>query len=311
MSSQLHPRIAAIIPSINPAKPDSTSTPSHMKPMPQPFTFTILGEIEALPGLTLVERVILSQLAKYPRSGNAKLEKMTRLSNRGVESLLRRLRKQGYLKRVSVEGSRHLMVQGVAAAHTKCGEADTTKSHISCGVMAGTAAAAPITAVAVREAPLDDFLWLATKMAETCWRTRGWGFARNHYERCVERVTTEEGLDPEYRANLLADLQHSANYLFTLEHLIPAKPKMPVHEVERLMSMLDRAPRAKLLEFRRRVESGAALLGPVQEVLELAQAGETVPSQPTGQASTQAPSQPVAPDPDSDDPDDTESDDLD
>ena len=310
MSSQLHPRIAAIIPSINPAKPDSTSTPSHMKPMPQPFTFTILGEIEALPGLTLVERVILSQLAKYPRSGNAKLEKMTRLSNRGVESLLRRLRKQGYLKRVSVDGSRHLMVQGVAAAHTKCGEADTTKSHISCGVMAGTAAAAPITAVAVREAPLDDFLWLATKMAENCWRTGGWGFARNHYERCVERVTTEEGLDPEHRAILLGDLRHSANYLFTLEHLIPAKPKMPVHEVERLMSILDRAPRAKLLEFRQRVESGAALLGPVQEVLALAQAGQAVPTQPTGQASPPPPCQPVAPD--SDDHDDTDSsDDLD
>lgn len=278
MSSELHHRIASAIPSIDAAKPDFTSTPTHMNQFPEPFTFSIPAAIVALPDLTLAERVVLTHLAKFPRCGNRKLARSTWMSNRGIEALLLRLCQRGQLLKVSVDGSRHLMVQGIAETHTECGKPHITKSHTPCGVMAGATAAAPVktTAVAVKQTPLEVFLRLETIVADSCSRMGAWRYARKRYETCIERVSREEGLEPEHRAKLLADLRHSANYFFTLEHLVPAPRKMPANEILRLRSTLDRAPAAKLLEFRRRIESGAALLSPAQEVLALVRPDEAV-----------------------------------
>ena len=277
-----------------------------MKPLPQQFTVIIPAEIVAFNDLTLSERVILGHLLHCPQSNNATLASLTWLGEAGVASLLRRLYKRGHLLKKVVGGCRYLVVQDVDT-DTYRGESHDTHPNDSCDLLAETVPESPSKAVRA----VNKLMWFTVGIVDAKFRARDWLGSRLDYETCIERVTKVEGLVPKYRAIVLDGLRHSVNYLFALEHLAPAHLKMSASDVEGVMSMLDRAPRAKLLEFRRRVESGAALLGPVQEVLELAQAGETVPSQPTGQASTQAPSQPVAPDPDPDDPDDTESDDLD
>jgi len=289
--------------SSGPAQPEPIPTHPHMTTAPQPITLTIPAAIVALPDLTLVERAILALLADDPAAGNGKLARQTWLTHRGVEALTRRLRKQGHLQPTKVGGGRHLLVTAVAL--TKCGEPQSAtpcppRVGLSSDaytefddlfrtpglIVAGARHIIPGPAVAASEVPLSRFLAVLTVTAEGCSRRGRWGSARKLYEGCISRLTTEDGVKPEDRDKQLARLQRAANRCYVLEHLIPEGSKLPVAEVQKLVSILNRAALAQVLEFRQRIESGADLLDLTQEILALAAPVEAVPAQPTPPASS-------------------------
>lgn len=281
----------------------------------QSVTFTIPAFIVALPDLTLLERLILSHLAEHPTACNGKLARLTWLTHRGVEALTRRLRQQGHLQLIKVDGVRHLVVAAAEATHTQCERVVKARFHSSCG----DPTSASVQVVPRKVSPavvawmnsIAHFLQLRTSVAADWVQRRDFAYARSVLETCIQRVTNEAGLEPEFKISTLAGLQRRANLAFAMEQLVPLLGDISEAEFLSFQATMDTVPGSRLAEFRRRVEAGTVLLAPALEVLALAvaQPGEMVPTQPTGQASPPTPCQPVAPD---SDPDDTDSsDDLD
>ena len=250
-----------------------------MKTPLQPLNLTIPVFIRAIPGLTFTDQVVLAHLAEHPRSYNGQLARLTGLTDRGIEALIRRLCKRGHLLKVSEDGSRRFVVPAAAATHTECGNVLKAESHIPCGPGVITASAAPstrTTAMAVKEWPLEDFLRFESRIADDLFGWGQWHHARHHYQRCMERIAKEEGLDEETRSGALAELKQKTDVLFALEHLVPPKGSASDRDRCKIGSVIFRAPAERLAEFRRRVEGGAVLLGPAVEVLALARPDEAV-----------------------------------
>lgn len=215
-------------------------------------------------------------------------------------------------KKLNAYSERHSERIVTAVSHTKCGEPRSAQarpprvmiagqscdSHPACDdphltlirlpslLIAGAKYPIPQAEVAVGAVPLARYLRDYAMLAEDWSRADCWGSARKLYERCIERLTNEEGVNPEYRDKQLPKLQHAANRCYVLEHLIPEGSTLPDTEVQKLVSILNRAALPQVLEFRQRIESGADLLDLTQEILALAAPVEAVPAQPTPPASS-------------------------
>jgi hypothetical protein len=100
----------------------------------------IPATIAGLP-LTIAEKVVLAQIDKFPGCSNARLAKLIGGTCRGVENLLRRLRRQGYIQETGKGRARQHRLLFHVEHHTKCGDdeaaASDLKSHISCVVRSG------------------------------------------------------------------------------------------------------------------------------------------------------------------------------
>lgn len=235
-----------------------TQTP--MKTPAQAYTFTIPACIVALPGLTLPERVVLARLAEQPTTSNGKLVRLTWLTHRGVEALIRRLRQQGHLQLVTVDGTRHLLVPAASASHTECGKPNATTTHTACGPSAAPPDNSPPDPTVETERQLPSFgaLELRLTLARTCLERRDYRNARLHCEAGVQLVTVEEGLDPAVRANGVAALQRSADILFAHEHLMPRLVSYPRPAIETAVCWIENAPSAKLAGFRSQFLAGVS-----------------------------------------------------
>lgn len=64
---------------------------------PSGKVITIPLAIDAIPGLDLVEKILLSCVEKYPHGTNERLSALTGLSVRGVQAALARLRKRNHI----------------------------------------------------------------------------------------------------------------------------------------------------------------------------------------------------------------------
>jgi hypothetical protein len=77
--------------------------------------------IAALPGLKLIERVILTRIDERPACHNAHLAALTGLSERGIESTLARLRDRDLIQVTGKGRARRLWVRFHMEHHTQCG----------------------------------------------------------------------------------------------------------------------------------------------------------------------------------------------
>ena len=90
-------------------------------------------EIVALPGLTLDERVVLANVHELPACSNASLARLLGLSERGIESMLRRLRDRGLIQQVGKGRARQHRLLFRVEHHTGCGQNEYAESHIKRG----------------------------------------------------------------------------------------------------------------------------------------------------------------------------------
>lgn len=100
----------------------------------------IPAPIASLP-LALGEKVVLAHIAKLPGCSNARLAELIGGTCRGVENLLRRLRRQGYIEQTgNGRAGRHRLLFPVEH-HTLCGDDEVAvsvvKSHTSGGDQPG------------------------------------------------------------------------------------------------------------------------------------------------------------------------------
>ncbi len=96
----------------------------------------IPAAIAALP-LAINEKIVLTHISNFPGCSNARLAEVIGGTCRGVENLLNRLRRQGYIEQTgSGRARRHHLLFHVER-HIKCGNNENTlaevKSHSECG----------------------------------------------------------------------------------------------------------------------------------------------------------------------------------
>jgi len=103
-----------------------------MKP-PSELIITIPAAIVALPGLDLIERVVLHRINERPACANKDLAALTGLSMRGVESTLARLRQRGLVRSRGYGQARRLTLTFPVERHAECGESVSAKGHTKCG----------------------------------------------------------------------------------------------------------------------------------------------------------------------------------
>lgn len=100
----------------------------------------IPAAIGALP-LAIGEKVVLAHIAKSPGCSNARLAKLIGGTCRGVENLLRRLRRQGYIEQTGKGRARRHRLLFPVEHHTLCGDGEAAtcvmKSHTSGGDQPG------------------------------------------------------------------------------------------------------------------------------------------------------------------------------
>lgn len=90
--------------------------------------------IAALPGLSLVERIVLDHIDRFPGCSNGRLAKLTGLSVRGIEAMLVRLRKHGYIRRIGQGRARQHKLLVHVDRHIDCGKKQSENSPTDCGV---------------------------------------------------------------------------------------------------------------------------------------------------------------------------------
>jgi hypothetical protein len=97
------------------------------------LTIKIPEEIAGLPNLSLAEAVALSHILEHPGCTNRTLAKLVRQTERGVESMLCRLRERGLI-RPEGSGRRRRIFLGFHVEHKKCGESLNSQLHVQCEV---------------------------------------------------------------------------------------------------------------------------------------------------------------------------------
>jgi hypothetical protein len=97
------------------------------------LTITIPAEIVCLPDLTIAERVALAHIHNFPACSNGRLACLLGLSERGIESLLRRLRERRLIQPIGRGRARSHRLMFLVERHTECVEVESTKSHTKSG----------------------------------------------------------------------------------------------------------------------------------------------------------------------------------
>src|SRR5206468_2638270 len=119
-------------------------------------TATIPAAIAALPDLNLLEKATLAYIANFPACSNAKLAKLTGLSERGVESMLARLRKDGLLRKSGEGKARRHDLTFAVVDHVECGNTNAADSHKNCE--RGKAGNSECLVVCKQEETIQDFV---------------------------------------------------------------------------------------------------------------------------------------------------------
>lgn len=92
---------------------------------------TIPVAIAGLPDLNLIEKVMLAYIEEQPATHNTDLATLTGLSERGIESILARLRDRDLIQVTGKGRARRLWVRLHVEHHTGCGQDTNTESDYS------------------------------------------------------------------------------------------------------------------------------------------------------------------------------------
>lgn len=226
---------------------------------PTTIELNIPAEIVSLP-LTLAEKAVLAQIHKFPGCTNNRLAKLIGGTCRGVENLLRRLRRQGFIAQSGKGRARRHRLLFPVEQHTLCGDneiiASAVESHTSCGDQpGGTPSVEPQSNVPVlrRVLSLGEDLKQTLALVEELCQQRGTPpeTILYCYEKILKRLMAEA---PEGQAKdtLISELTVRRDAFFAVSKACRL-PRKFHRQLDRLIAS---ATPEKLADFKQRVEAG-------------------------------------------------------
>lgn len=206
--------------------------------------------------LPVAQKIVLAHIANFPGCSNARLAKLIGVSNRGVESLLRRLRRQGYIEPAGKGRARRHYLMFPVERHTECGDSNTKNSHTSGGVKATGLVVQPVNTRAVVLQPelswQDDLDRTLDMIHFLCTECNPFPESIvNLYNRILKRLA-EEAPDIPEKEPLVKELTRRRDGFVAIS-FGQRLPRSQQAEARRLISA---ATPEMLAEFRRRIEAG-------------------------------------------------------
>lgn len=230
-----------------------------MKTQTQETVITIPAAIAAVPGLTLAEKVMLAHIAKTPACSNARLASILGVRVRGVESMLRRLREQGFIKQVGRGRARAHRLTFHVEHHIECGIEPSSKSHTLCvdgeansNLSDDKTATSKVAHRRTVGDDVDDHLMAL----EGCLRHGCYQYALSHVER-LEELTRTLQLPDDETAKLLAVISKCRNRVMALRFLSENAKQLPPPQVEQLVRAIGAATPETLARFCKRLDEHA------------------------------------------------------
>ena len=171
------------------------------------MSLTIPEAIATRDDLSLIEKVALSIIVRYPRCSNQRLAGELGFSVRGVENLLVRLRRRGLVEQVGKGSARRLRLTFEPEPHTLCGNSEGLDRRMECVV----SAISEDLAVAKQRCSFEHFA-LRRELAANCLAAGEYNAALAHFEEL--RRIAERDLAGEARDRVLAILTDDETVAF-------------------------------------------------------------------------------------------------
>ena len=240
-------------------------------------TVIIPAAIAALPDLNLLEKAALAHISRYPACSNAGLSKLCGLSERGIESLIARLRKRGLVEMLGegrarrheltlpMEPSTNCGKAEVEESRKKCGSDECDESHAKCGKHAAgeSPIACDIDTLASpgckAEEPLAVFSERHFSLHDKCFEAELFDDARKHLELLRARVELDTEISVDQRTEWVRGITNQENRCFAFQTLKNAESNNELSEdqLRATAALVCKADPAQLALFRQQVEAGA------------------------------------------------------
>jgi hypothetical protein len=214
------------------------------------LTITIPAGIAEQPGLSLLERIVLDHIHRFPACSNRRLAKRTGLSVRGIEAMLARLRKHNFVRPVGRGRSRRHELLFDVEHHMNCGKNESEKSHTKCGPQEIAAPAC------TREPTMAEFAELQLSFCEICFERGLFEAARLHLVAVRERLEQDTEIPAEQKSKLLAALTQMEDRCFCYGVGEQMAEGLPASQQRALAVTFCRASTSQIALFRQCVESG-------------------------------------------------------
>lgn len=229
---------------------------AQQQPANKNITIIIPEEIAERPGLSLVEKIALAFIDRYPRYANHRLARELGMSLRGIENLLVRLRHNGQIVRVGKGCARTLRLTFHVEHHLPCENRDVPEKNTECG----TGAPSAELAVAKQSVPECSYEYFAFRrdFAVNCLAAREYDAALAHFadlRRIAEHDLTGEALDKVLA--ILADDETVALGAKLINESVKSRTQRTL-----MMAALGRATPEQLTIVRQRLVDQAALGNP-------------------------------------------------
>jgi hypothetical protein len=218
----------------------------------------IPATIAALP-LAISEKIVLTHISSFPGCSNARLAELIGGTCRGVENLLHRLRRKGYIKQTgSGRARRHHLLFHVER-HIKCGNTEITstgaKSHRECGVQPcelgverrGT------TSVLKKELPLaEDYEQTLNAIQEMMYQSGVFPETILYLYRGILKRVENEAPDVPSKEAVVRELTIRRDAFVAICYAL----RMPKQRQRQALRMINGATPEKLAYFRQQIETG-------------------------------------------------------
>lgn len=220
----------------------------------------IPAAIAALP-LTISEKIVLTHIANFPGCSNARLAELIGGTCRGVENLLHRLRRQGYIEQTgSGRARRHHLLFHVER-HIKCGNTEITstgaKSHRECGDQQCEPAVEPNGAVSVLKKELslaEDYDQTLNAIQEMMYQPGTFPETILYLYRGILKRVESEAPDVPAKEAVVRELTIRRDAFVAICFAMG----MPRQRQRQALRMINDATPEKLAYFRQQIETGAS-----------------------------------------------------
>jgi DNA-binding MarR family transcriptional regulator len=222
---------------------------TDFKNMNSGLTIEIPGGIAELPDLSLAEAVALSHILEHPGCTNRTLARIVRQTERGVETMLLRLRERGLI-RLEGSGRGRQIFLTFDVERKKCGESSTSQLHIKCDdPKKFTSAQKNLTGL--------DFAISRLNLVESCLDAGKFEAARSHMEIIRQAVHGDATLPDSDKEKLLALIKVEEDRCFAFALGAKVAEGLSSTDQMRLACTLSTAPAEKLSVLRERAEARA------------------------------------------------------
>jgi len=210
--------------------------------------------------LAISEKIVLTHIFNLPGCSNARLAQLIGGTCRGVESLLKRLRRQGFIERAGNGRARRHHLLFHVERHTKCGDAAITstvaQSHTNCGDQQPNAPAiAPHRNVSVlkKELPLvEDYDQTLKAIDEMMYQPGTFPETILYLYRKILKRVENEAPDIPAKEAAVRELTIRRDAFVAICYAM----RMPRGCQRQALRLINTAPPEKLAQFRRQIETG-------------------------------------------------------